>query len=76
MMQEVKVLEKDETQIVFASREDLRKFYNDIIDGKTVLLTWETNGEIVSELLSPNNSPKVNDGSVKLMSREIKQKGK
>jgi hypothetical protein len=72
---EVKVIEKKSDVIVFASKSDLHKFYEDIQNGKTVLLTWIDGDCEVSELLTPNNSPQINDGSVKLMSKEtIKKK--
>jgi hypothetical protein len=71
---EVKVIEKKPDVIVFATKGDLHKFYEDIQNGKTVLLTWTDGDCEVSELLTPNNSPQINDGSVKLMSKEIIKK--
>jgi hypothetical protein len=69
MTNEVRVIEKTSDKIVFASKKDLLDFYDDISNGKIILLTWRDGDCEVSELLTPNNSPQVNDGSVKLMSK-------
>jgi 6-phosphogluconate dehydrogenase len=68
----IKVLKKSDKEIVFASRQDLIKFYDDINGGKNVILMIDDGNEIQTEMINPNLAPFVNDGQVILKSVEKK----
>lgn len=69
-VEEVKIISKSEKEIVFASKADLRKFWDEVTNGKVVLLTVNDGKTERSELLNPINSPDINDGRIMLKSEE------
>jgi hypothetical protein len=71
-MERVKIKSKSDDEIVFASVNDLQKFWDEVSNGKTILLEWEKDGYLHGELLNPNNAPQINDGKVKLKSIQSK----
>jgi hypothetical protein len=69
-VEEVKIISKTDKEIVFASKADLRKFWDEITNGKVVLLTVNDGNVEKSELLNPINAPDINDGRIILKSEQ------
>lgn len=69
-VEEVKIISKTDKEIVFASKADLRKFWDEVTNGKVVLLTVNDGGVEKSELLNPINAPDINDGRITLKSEQ------
>lgn len=72
-MERVKIISKKDDEILFASVSDLQKFWEEVSNGKTVLLEWEEEGFLHGELLNPNNAPQINDGKIRLKSKQTVQ---
>jgi hypothetical protein len=70
MTEEVRIIRRGDAEIVFASKDDLRKFWDEISNGKVIMLVYNDGSVERSELLNPNNAPQINDGKVKLSSEQ------
>lgn len=71
-MQIVNVRTMSETEIVFASVQDLITFCEELENGKRVIVVYETENPAMtkSELVLPNDFPLINDGKITLRSEE------
>lgn len=67
-MERINIISKSEKEIVFNSVEDLSKFWEEVSNGKTVILVRSSEGETEGILLNPNNAPQINDGQIVLRS--------
>jgi len=70
MIEEVCIVSETDSEIIFASKSDLRKFWDEVSNGKVILLTMRKGGVETSRMLNPINSPDINDGRVILRSEE------
>lgn len=67
-MERINIISRSEKEIVFSSVEDLSKFWEEVSNGKTVILIRTGEGETEGILLNPNNAPQINDGQIILRS--------
>lgn len=67
-MEMIDVVSVKDDEIVFASTDSIERFYDEITNGKTVILRFKDGLTIKSELVVPNIAPLVNDGRVKIKS--------
>lgn len=69
-MQIVKVTKMSDSEIVFNSIKDLEIFFEEVTNGKYVILAFNDGSVIKSELKIPNISPLISDGKITLRSEE------
>jgi hypothetical protein len=66
----IELKRKSESEYVFNSRKDLKRFFDDLENGKWITVTY-VNGDIrMSELVSPIESSRIHDGAVRLLAEE------
>ncbi|MFP4458472.1 MAG: hypothetical protein ACLFSQ_02650 [Candidatus Zixiibacteriota bacterium] len=59
-------------EIAFARRDSLEEAWKEWKNGDDVMLTWEENGKIISEIVTPTILEAVSEGYIRLYSVESK----
>jgi hypothetical protein len=66
----IKVREKTDSKIVFASTEDLTKFFDQILNGQGVIFEYvDKNDYQCAEYINPQIVTLINDGKISITSR-------
>jgi hypothetical protein len=67
----IEVVSVKSDEIVFSSAESIERFYDEITNGKNVILKFKDGKMMRSELVVPNIAPLVNDGKIKIKSEQV-----
>jgi len=68
-MQKFKVVNIDEKSITFSTIDDMEEAYQQLADGKDIIVSYENNGEEFGEILSGKIFSDIMDGKLRLFSR-------
>ena len=71
-MEKFKVHEINENSIIFTSISEMEKAYNQLADGKDIIIYKENNGEKNAEILAGKTFSEIIEGKIKLSSKEKK----
>jgi len=71
-MEVIKVMARNENEIVFASIKDMIKFHDEITDGKAVVFDYTDKTKQYGELVNPSIKGDISDNKIKIRSEEGK----
>lgn len=71
-MDRFQLVQYDENQIVFSSADDLERAYELLKNGSEVLVSWNIEGKIVSEILKPGIIAEFADAKLELKAEEVR----
>jgi hypothetical protein len=69
-MERYKVLEQDDHQIIFSSIKEMEQAYQQLADGKDIIIFTEDGAQRAGEILSGKVFARIMDGAFKLTCRE------